>query len=154
MSRMTLLYQTTKRPTGSMIAEDGIGTGGGATMLYVESLEMRLVLTAASPRIDANLDASWKFHKGDASGAQAAAVNESLWSITTLPHTWNATDGADGGNNYYRGIGWYRRHCRIPSSSAGRQFVLKFDGASMQANVWVNGKLTGQHAGAYSAFAL
>ena len=25
----------------------------------------------------------------------------------TLPHTWNAVDGQDGGNDYYRGTCWY-----------------------------------------------
>ena len=27
----------------------------------------------------------------------------------TLPHTWNAQDGTDGGNDYYRGLCWYTK---------------------------------------------
>lgn len=25
------------------------------------------------------------------------------WEAVTLPHTWNAQDGQDGGNDYWRG---------------------------------------------------
>ena len=31
------------------------------------------------------------------------------WPAVQVPHTWNATDGADGGGDYARGPGWYVR---------------------------------------------
>src|SRR5438067_1063692 len=97
-----------------------------------EILEPRLLLTALPTvaRQDINLDSTWQFNQGDVAGAQAAKFNDSSWSTTTLPHTWNAQDGADGGNNYYRGIGWYRRHFNVPAADAGQEMFLKFDAAS------------------------
>ena len=60
------------------------------------------------------------------------------WSDVTLPHTWNALDGEDGGSNYYRGVGWYRRHLTAPADFAaggGRQAFLQFDGANIVTDV-------------------
>ena len=51
----------------------------------------------------------------------AATFDDStLERRSTLPHTWNASDGQDGGNNYYRGIGWYRRHYTLPAERGGQ----------------------------------
>jgi beta-galactosidase len=101
-------------------------------------------------RID--LNTGWRFHLGDVSGAQAAAFNDSSWSSVNVPHTWNAVDGADGGNNYFRGIGWYRRHVTVPASLAGKTLFLQFAGANQIADVWVNDTYLGQHRGGYSRF--
>lgn len=108
--------------------------------------------TAAGPpgagRVVQNLDHGWRFHQGDATDAQQPGYDDSGWAPVTLPHTWNARDGEDGGNGYYRGIGWYRSTVRIP---LGRLF-LQFDGATLVTDVWVNGQPAGHHAGGYAAF--
>jgi beta-galactosidase len=101
-------------------------------------------------RVD--LNTGWRFHLGDVSGVQATAFDDSSWSTVNTPHTWNAVDGADGGNNYYRGIGWYRRHYTVPSSFAGKVLFLQFAGANQVTDVWVNGTYLGQHQGGYSRF--
>lgn len=31
------------------------------------------------------------------------------WYWVNLPHTWNAIDGQDGGNDYYRGTCFYAK---------------------------------------------
>ena len=31
------------------------------------------------------------------------------WPLVDLPHTWNALDGQDGGNDYDRGTGYYAK---------------------------------------------
>ncbi|ELS50841.1 hypothetical protein [Streptomyces viridochromogenes] len=40
--------------------------------------------------------------RADAAGAQAPGFDDSGWSSANTPRTWNAVDGADGGNDYYR----------------------------------------------------
>src|SRR5205823_3501022 len=70
----------------------------------------------ATHRADLSLDASWRFLRQDVPGAQTNGFDDSAWSLVNLPHTWNNFDGEDGGNNYYRGIGWYRTHC-VPDAS-------------------------------------
>src|SRR4051812_22558784 len=70
--------------------------------------------TPPAPRQRVDLNTGWRFTKGDVAGAEATAFNDAAWSAVDVPHTWNAADGADGGNNYYRGVGWYRRHYTVP----------------------------------------
>src|SRR5437763_1636176 len=89
----------------------------------------------ASPRTDINLDFGWRFIRQDVAGAQTNGFDDSTWAQLDLPHTWNNLDGQDGGNNYYRGIGWYRRHYTVGTNAAGRQLFLKFDGANIISDV-------------------
>jgi beta-galactosidase len=106
----------------------------------------------ANPRVDVNLSPGWRFIRQDISGAQNVGFDDSSWSIVDLPHTWNNLDGQDGGNDYYRGVGWYRMHYTVGNSYAGRRFFLKFDGAFLVTDVYVNGNLIGEHQGGFAAF--
>jgi len=105
---------------------------------------------AARQRID--LNSGWRFIRSDVAGAQAVAFDDSGWAAVTVPHTWNALDGQDGGNNYYRGAGWYRRHYTPPTSFAGKKLWLQFAGANQVADVYLNGVSLGQHRGGYARF--
>ena len=69
----------------------------------------------------------------------------------TLPHTWNAEDGQDGGNDYYRGICWYRR-ALTADETAGARVFLELGGANHSAAVYLNGQLLTTHEGGYSTF--
>src|ERR1051325_5447744 len=106
----------------------------------------------SNPREDIDLDAGWRFIRQDVAGAQTNGFDDSSWTLLNLPHTWNNLDGQDGGNNYYRGVGWYRRHYAVPAENAGRRLFLKFDGADSVAEVYVNGSFAGHHEGGYTAF--
>ncbi len=107
----------------------------------------------ASHRADINLNGTWKFIRSDVSGAQNVGFDDSAWSSVTVPHTWNNLDGEDGGGNYYRGIGWYRRHYTISSASySGRKFFLQFNGSNLVTDVYFNGTYLGQHQGGYAIF--
>ncbi|MDE7354048.1 MAG: glycoside hydrolase family 2 protein [Acetatifactor sp.] len=70
----------------------------------------------------------------------------------TLPHTWNARDGQDGGNDYYRGRCWYMRRLEAPKLEPEGEAWLEFCGAAMTAEVYFNGKKLAVHQGGYSAF--
>lgn len=70
----------------------------------------------------------------------------------TLPHTWNAVDGQDGGNDYYRGTCSYTRNLEKPELSDGDRAVLQFDGVAMTAVVSLNGEKVAEHKGGYSTF--
>ena len=85
-------------------------------------------------------DAGWTFSK------------EGRDEPVTLPHTWNAADGQDGGNDYYRGTCCYTCALEKPQIPAGGRAVLQFDGAAMSAAVGLNGKTVAEHKGGYSAF--
>ena len=85
---------------------------------------------------------NWKFEKP---GEAAAIVN--------LPHTWNAKDGQDGGNDYWRGICTYSTTFAAPEFDAASQQVwLQFEGVNASAKVLLNGKTLCTHDGGYSTF--
>ncbi|MFG6356838.1 MAG: glycoside hydrolase family 2 protein [Acetatifactor sp.] len=69
-----------------------------------------------------------------------------------LPHTWNAVDGQDGGNDYFRGVCEYRRILEKPEMEAGTRVFLEVCGAAMSARVGINGEILASHQGGYSAF--
>ncbi|MBR2999423.1 MAG: glycoside hydrolase family 2 protein [Oscillospiraceae bacterium] len=69
----------------------------------------------------------------------------------TLPHTWNAEDGQDGGNDYYRGRCLYARTLRKSDFPGERQY-LEIGAASQTADVYLDGKLLTRHEGGYSLF--
>jgi len=105
-------------------------------------------------RQDINLDANWRFIQSDA-GTNAANVgfDDSSWTNLNLPHTWDIPDGQDGpATTYYQGIGWYRSYFTVASTNEGLHFFLKFDGAFLVADIWVNGTYMGEHQGGFSAF--
>jgi beta-galactosidase len=107
---------------------------------------------AKNHRQDVNLDPGWKFIRQDVPGAQSPSFDDKSWTKLNLPHTWNNFDGEEGNTNYYRGVGWYRKHVFVSRSDKERQLFLKFDGAFLVTDVYVNGSLLGEHQGGFAAF--
>ena len=70
-----------------------------------------------------------------------------------LPHTWNARDGQDGGNDDWRGTCIYRTHFAAPQfNTASHQVWIQFDGVNASAHVVLNGSPVCNHDGGYSTF--
>ena len=107
--------------------------------------------SAHAERADLLINSGWKFHKGDVAGAGEVAFDDAGWDGVNLPHTWNAQDGQDGGSDFWRGSGWYRRTLNIETIGEKR-FYLHFEGDLTTTDVYVNGKSVGQHKGGYAAF--
>ena len=69
-----------------------------------------------------------------------------------LPHTWNAIDGQDGGNDYWRGTCLYEKDFAKPEFAADERIYLEFRGVNASAKIELNGELIGTHDGGYSTF--
>ena len=100
-----------------------------------------------------DLNDDWRFQKADPADAASPAFDDGAWDSVTLPHTWNAKDGQDGGNDYYRGPAWYRRSWEIPERLRDRRLFLRFGAANTVADVHFNGVHLGRHRGGSAAFA-
>jgi hypothetical protein len=120
-------------------------------LIMVMMLAVAAPALARTPRPVQSLNADWRFLKGDAADSAAPALDTKAWLKVTLPHTFNAGDGEDGGG-YYRGPGWYRRELDLAPQPPGRRLFLQFDGAALNAEVFLNGARVGSHAGGYAAF--
>lgn len=70
-----------------------------------------------------------------------------------IPHTWNALDGQDGGNDYRRGTCTYEKAFFCPEFDRESQRVyLEFAGVNASAKVTLNGQPVMEHDGGYSTF--
>ncbi len=91
----------------------------------------------------------WSFTK------MADAVPETMptkWDIVNLPHCWNAIDGQDGDNDYYRGTCYYAKELNKADLPAADRYYLELKGTNSSADVYVNGKHLGHHDGGYSTW--
>jgi len=88
------------------------------------------------------LNEGWLFtgHEGE-----TVAVN--------VPHTWNAVDGQDGGNDYWRGECRYEKLLARPDYHPENERVyLQFHGVNASARVILNDTEVMTHDGGYSTF--
>ena len=96
-----------------------------------------------------NINEGWVFVKGM---TEAPATLPENGEHISLPHTWNALDGQDGGNDYFRGTCCYARKLnRSELPEEGRHF-LQIHGANSSATVYMNGKRLAHHDGGYSTW--
>ena len=96
-----------------------------------------------------NFNTKWAFSK------EADCVPESMpsrWYWVNLPHTWNAIDGQDGGNDLYRGTAFYTKELEKSELPKADQYYLELCGANSSASVYVNGKKLASHDGGYSTW--
>jgi len=103
-------------------------------------------------------DDAWKFHKGDVSGAERAAVDDSAWRKLNLPHDWSIegpySASNPSGNGYLPGgVGWYRKSFALTEAMRGRKISIEFDGVYRDSDVWINGHHLGHRPYGYSSFA-
>ena len=101
-------------------------------------------------RKSVTLTKGWRFLKA-AIPVETAMAYARQGEEVTLPHTWNALDGQDGGNDYHRGKCWYVREIR-PEELSGEANFLEINGANHTAEVYLDGALLARHEGGYSAF--
>ena len=70
-----------------------------------------------------------------------------------LPHTWNAIDGQDGGDDYKRGTCTYEKQVTAPEYDKETERVyLQFHGVNASAKVVLNKTEVMTHDGGYSTF--
>lgn len=97
-----------------------------------------------------NWNEGWQFRKA-AMGDEKDGGRSGNWEQVDLPHTWNGTDGQDGGNDYYRGACCYRKTLR-KQNEEGQEVYLEFEGVNSSADLYVNGQLLAHHDGGYSTW--
>ena len=93
-----------------------------------------------------NINEGWQFIKD----CTDPSVNDGA-IVVNLPHTWNATDGQDGGNDYFRGSCIYKKTIS-KTMVEGEEIYLEICGANSSADVYLNGKALAHHDGGYSTW--
>ena len=96
-----------------------------------------------------NINRKWAFAKGVNT---VPAEIPAEWNWVNLPHTWNAIDGQDGGNDYYRGTCCYAQKFDKMDLPVAERYYLEILGANSSADVYLNGKHLAHHDGGYSTW--
>ena len=71
------------------------------------------------------------------------------WELMTVPSCWNMQQPE---LHYFEGSGVYTRTFRYVPKAKGERLLLRFEGASYRATVFLNGTLIGTHDGASTPF--
>ena len=103
-------------------------------------------------------------------GAEIPSFNDDNWRILDLPHDWSIENlpnqevgkvvgpfskesiGTTATGYTVGGTAWYRKTFTIAKDKRFNQTLINFDGVYMNSEVWVNGKLAGNHPYGYTAF--
>lgn len=94
-----------------------------------------------------NINKDWQFAKNQTfEGARGA------FEPVNVPHTWNAIDGQDGGNDYWRGTSLYTKTIKKPELAEDEELWLEINGANSSSKVFFNGKEMASHDGGYSTY--
>jgi len=95
-----------------------------------------------------NFNEKWSFKKT----SETPAHLPSDWETVDLPHTWNAEDGYDGGNDYFRGTAVYAKKIVKAALPKADRYYLEIRGANSSADVYLDGRKLAHHDGGYSTF--
>ena len=96
-----------------------------------------------------NINRKWAFTK---MASEIPAAMPTNWDFVNIPHSWNAIDGQDGDNDYFRGTAFYAKAFSKVDLPNKDQYYLEFKGVNSSADVYLNGKKLAHHDGGYSTF--
>jgi beta-galactosidase len=116
-----------------------------------------------------NFDGGWKFHLGDDDHAEQVGFADAAWRTLSVPHDYaiegpavrtdqmegpfdKASPAGAGGGYLDAGNAWYRKTFTVPASAKGKRVMVEFDGVYMDSDVYLNGKLLGNHPYGYTSF--
>ena len=96
-----------------------------------------------------NINHKWAFTKQT---TEIPSEINNKWDFVNLPHSWNALDGQDGGNDYYRGTAIYAKELDKEELPVADRYYIEINGANSSADLYVGGKHLAHHDGGYSTW--
>jgi beta-galactosidase len=123
-----------------------------------------MAATDVPPRLNGHLQEipmlkGWRFHLGDAPGAEAKTFADKDWQPVSIPHDWSIAgpvaeknpSGCPGGF-FPNGLGWYRTTLRLSPGMRGKAVWIEFDGVMLKSEVFCNGRFLGFRPSGHSTF--
>ena len=93
-----------------------------------------------------SLNENWLFVK------DTADITATVGEQVNVPHSWNAIDGMDGGNDYFRGHCLYKKNLNKAELPEGELYYIEFRGTNASADLYINGEKLAHHDGGYSTW--
>jgi beta-galactosidase len=98
-------------------------------------------------------------------GAESPDFPDTSWRKVDLPHDWSIEDLPGTSSTFNPdaagqvstgfttgGTAWYRKSFTITAKEKGQRACIVFDGIYMNADIWLNGRLLGNHPYGYTPF--
>lgn len=131
------------------IGYDGVGFDTKAGETYTMTIvEPELISSPGRSRV--NLNRTWKFFLGDATGAESVGFDDKQWTDTNLPHSFSIPYFM--WKDVYHGYGWYRKTLNVGEDWVNKHFSIEFEGSFIETEVYLNGRKVGDHVGGYTGF--
>ncbi|MDR0995413.1 MAG: DUF4982 domain-containing protein [Tannerella sp.] len=116
--------------------------------------------SGGSARQTVSFNQGWLFSlKTDSLAATSTKTDDSSWRQLNLPHDWSIEadfspkyPAGVGGGALPGGMGWYRKHFKVPATDKDKAVYLEFDGIYRDSRVWLNGHLLGYRPYGYISF--
>ncbi len=112
---------------------------------YDDTSVAELFPIASQGRKVYNFNPNWRFHLGDAQGAERVDYDDSNWEVVNTPHCVKLEPAEASGGRNYQGIAWYRKEFTVP----GNHSDIHFEAIMGKQKIYVNGKLVKEHLGGY-----
>jgi beta-galactosidase len=119
-------------------------------VLTARAAEPAAFQAPASPRATYNFNPGWRFIREDVPDAVKPDFDDTAWTKVSTPHTWNDIDSyrsfishSGGDRGAFSGIGWYRKHFKLPAGAKGGKVFLEFEGLKQAGRFFVNGQPAG-----------
>ncbi|HEY4989379.1 MAG TPA: glycoside hydrolase family 2 TIM barrel-domain containing protein, partial [Opitutaceae bacterium] len=93
-----------------------------------------------------SLDGPWKVNRTPAAQYWNNEVDPAAWADAAVPVRFNRTEPR--ATQPYA----YKRKFTVPADFAGKRTILRFDGVSCDAQVWINGRFVREHWGTFMAW--
>lgn len=123
-----------------------VGTASAASYSsYDETSVAGLFPIAGQGRQVWNFNPDWRFHLGDAQGAEQADYDDTDWETVATPHCVKLEPAEASGCRNYQGVAWYRKTFTVPANRT----EVYFEAIMGKQKVYVNGQLATEHLGGY-----
>ncbi len=129
----------------SLMAALFMGTLTAHASAYDDTSVAGLFPVANQGRTVGNFNSGWRFHLGDAEGADRTDFDDSGWETVSTPHSVKLEPAEASGCRNYQGVAWYRKAFTV----TGNRSEIYFEAIMGKQKIYVNGKLAVEHLGGY-----
>ncbi len=99
-----------------------------------------------------NLNYDWHYKSDYNENYLESSFDDSGFELVNIPHTNKILDYNNFDEAEYQFVSCYRKKLYIASELSGKALLLKFEGVSSYAEVYLNGSFIGEHSGGYTPF--
>ncbi|TRX60195.1 DUF4982 domain-containing protein [Fulvivirga sp. M361] len=119
--------------------------------LLIFILILHGAVSMALEREQTNLNDNWQYLEKAYLSCHEANLDP-MWTMVSLPHSWNNEDVVDMIPGYRRDASWYKKMLKFKEVKKNKRYLIYFEGVNITSEVYVNNQLVTKHIGGYLGF--